>query len=1312
MKRILLSMTALLCVLTAKADPIDLSKARELAAGYMKQGGTPVLVSKGISANQRRRNAAATTTPPYYVFSRGEGQGFVIVGGDDLLPEIIGYTESGDFDATNMPPALADYLMGFEVALDKYQQYVDEHGEEAAQQLVKQRRSARAKAPRRAATSTINPLMTSAWGQAWPYFDLCPMDGNTRSATGCVATSTSSVIHYWRRDCPRYSVASTDSYETWTKKIPVTGYKAGFPMRWELMKDSYDGTNYGNGSDYYTSVSELVAIVGTAVHMDYAAGSSGAQSNEQPNALNVFNLNGTNVWYSGVNNMETWENMIQDDLAVGRPILYSGYSVDANNNWAGHAFVLDGYRLSDGKYYFDFGWNGGWNGWFALSDANGFNTDQSMTYQIFPKRQNLSATISAPDFQANTNNTVTVNVQNNGTFDYTSAINLFCTTEPFQPTAWGAQQADWTTIPAGGANVPLTFTVNPGAGSVWYLTVVDNTMHIIDRIKVPGDVEEVTTKIQNPSFELHNNNTPTGWTLGAGQFSRDANIDHFRAVGADGNMVLDSWKSGDQGDAISQTVTGLAAGTYKLTAKVATDPGNTITVFAGDKTASTGAHDCGKYYLQEVCIDGITVGNDGTLSIGVQAGSWYKADDFRLYRYVNTPARYLTSVQNAAEGQVFVDVTSTLSGWLSTSSFDRYTNNGFTAGPDWGSYSGSDGALVSYPFFEVWTGSNNRLDNKSVEQTITGLANGTYYIGGSFIATSQGSDGPHVEGVTFYAQDQAVALGTLNGVPEIYALKVEVTDGKLTFGVNTDMTSANWVAIDNLFLYREDTDGTLYKEALANCQQAKENYEASVSGAATAALAQYTWTDAELDTKTAEEVSKAITILNNGAAIAKAGQDATAFVVNADFADTGLNGTAPNGWNMTIRSVEGGGDVWTRSQDGANVFNAWYPTINDLEVTQTVSNLPNGTYRLSVDLGTIFEGDAADMVAFIIGERVGASEQVHTYNSGDRRAFGTYTCATTTQTNSVFFGIRALKHYIQMKNVHLQFISGTAAEQETDASYLRQDYFWGGRDAAYVDYTTANNVNQYGQAVGVRLYPRHKNQILYAATGTQFVSEQNNVVANGQCLNLVLTDGVSLEVPRAFTAIDATYSRTMTNQWGTLILPYAVQTDETVQYYTLKAVDEESMHFTPAASVPANTAAIFRRLNTESGNVTIGGESLPVSTTANAATADDCEGWSLVGSYGLATVDDANAYYIAEDKFWKTDGSITVNPFRAYFTNTASAAAKQLNINIDKGEATGIDSLNARRTTDGEAVYDLQGRRVLRPATGLYIVNGKKVFLK
>ena len=45
----------------------------------------------------------------------------------------------------------------------------------------------------------------------------------------------------------------------------------------------------------------------------------------------------------------------------------------------------------------------------------------------------------------------------------------------------------------------------------------------------------------------------------------------------------------------------------------------------------------------------------------------------------------------------------------------------------------------------------------------------------------------------------------------------------------------------------------------------------------------------------------------------------------------------------------------------------------------------------------------------------------------------------------------------------------------------------------------------------------------------------------------------------------------------------------------------------------------------------------------------------------------------------------------------------------DEG-TTGITTIET--TTDSNAIYDLQGRRVTNPAKGIYIVNGKKVIIK
>ena len=168
--------------------------------------------------------------------------------------------------------------------------------------------------------------------------------------------------------------------------------------------------------------------------------------------------------------------------------------------------------------------------------------------------------------------------------------------------------------------------------------------------------------------------------------------------------------------------------------------------------------------------------------------------------------------QNPAAGQTTFDVTTAMAPWLSTVSLGEYTNDGFNVGT-WGSYTGTDGSSLTAPFVEKWVSSGNNLPDASVQQTISELPNGTYYIGGSFIATSQNLNQDNIGGVTFWAQDKSIALATEDGAPELYSLCVEVTDGTLTFGVTTDVTNANWVAMDNLFLLWAGDEASYYAQA-------------------------------------------------------------------------------------------------------------------------------------------------------------------------------------------------------------------------------------------------------------------------------------------------------------------------------------------------------------------------------------------------------------------------------------------------------------------------------------------------------------------
>jgi len=59
---------------------------------------------------------------PFYVFSRGEGRGFVIVSGDDTTAPILGYTEQGDYAPESMPEPLRQMLDNWATALKHVQQ--------------------------------------------------------------------------------------------------------------------------------------------------------------------------------------------------------------------------------------------------------------------------------------------------------------------------------------------------------------------------------------------------------------------------------------------------------------------------------------------------------------------------------------------------------------------------------------------------------------------------------------------------------------------------------------------------------------------------------------------------------------------------------------------------------------------------------------------------------------------------------------------------------------------------------------------------------------------------------------------------------------------------------------------------------------------------------------------------------------------------------------------------------------------------------------------------------------------------------------
>ncbi len=321
------------------------------------------LSSKNTPAVRRMQQAekAATVTAPVeiaytqmqvdnepavYVFN-GE-DGFVLVSAEDDARAILGYSDHGRFDATDMPKNMQFWL----------QMYADELASKPTSSL-KGRVQRRTAAQTQATYPTISPILGEVeWGQDEPYNNLCPMVGNERSVTGCVATAISQIMYVHK-----YPTKGTGS-KTYTTE------SHGLRLNVNFGATTYD---WGNMLPYYknnynstqaNAVATLMYHVGVAADMDYDPDGSGAISSAALAAITeYFGYNKSiHVLPKDFMKEETVLQTVASDLQEGRPVYISGSTV----NQEGHAFVCDGMQ-SDGYLHINWGWNGSGNGYFALS---------------------------------------------------------------------------------------------------------------------------------------------------------------------------------------------------------------------------------------------------------------------------------------------------------------------------------------------------------------------------------------------------------------------------------------------------------------------------------------------------------------------------------------------------------------------------------------------------------------------------------------------------------------------------------------------------------------------------------------------------------------------------------------------------------------------------------------------------------------------------------------------------------------------------------------------------------------------------------
>ena len=348
MRKIPVVIIACLLALIAQADPVTqqqaLNKAQSFLSGKRSRKTALSDASLQLVSVHHYQVSKEQIAPCFYVFNVGDDGGFVVVSGDDLMPTILGYADRGTYDEATMPENMKAWMEGY----SQQMAWLHSHPEAAAHNNV-------------VAGDAISPLLHSTWGQSSPYNDLCPMNNGSRSMTGCVATAMAQVMYYYQ--WPSKTTKVIPSYTTQTKGIAIPAIPAGTVIDWDNILPAYTGSE---SSVQQQAVAQLMKLCGTSIETDYSCDSyneSGAYiSSVVTGLINYFDYDASITCESANEyTLGQWSQMVYNELAAGRPVIYSG-----SERTSGHVFVVDGYG-GDGFFHVNWGWYGSCDNYFLLS---------------------------------------------------------------------------------------------------------------------------------------------------------------------------------------------------------------------------------------------------------------------------------------------------------------------------------------------------------------------------------------------------------------------------------------------------------------------------------------------------------------------------------------------------------------------------------------------------------------------------------------------------------------------------------------------------------------------------------------------------------------------------------------------------------------------------------------------------------------------------------------------------------------------------------------------------------------------------------
>lgn len=303
-------------------------------------------------------------SPAFYVFNKGENEGFVIVSADDRARSILGYSDHGCWDENEMPDNLRAWLKNYADAIS----HIDaSYSPKETNQVY----------------LPVAPLIQTKWHQKRPYNDSCPLHQGARSLTGCTAIAASQIMKV--HNYPTHGIGSK-SYK-WANEngdsIVLSANFEATSYNWNNMLADYTS---GGTNEQKSAIAQLVYHCGVAGEMVYGKSGSSANSTLTNKAfIDYFGYDkGLRTFRKDYAGEAILMEAIYRNLQAGQPVYISAKTTEGT----GHAFVCDGID-ANGLLHINWGWGGKSNGYFQLSalapqeqGAGGSTTNKAYTERV------------------------------------------------------------------------------------------------------------------------------------------------------------------------------------------------------------------------------------------------------------------------------------------------------------------------------------------------------------------------------------------------------------------------------------------------------------------------------------------------------------------------------------------------------------------------------------------------------------------------------------------------------------------------------------------------------------------------------------------------------------------------------------------------------------------------------------------------------------------------------------------------------------------------------------------------------------------